>query len=776
MKKIFILLTSYLFLVGGMFAQEHSHKGCNHDHHAHDDAHNFQKCIMEEIIRRNVAENPALIEEFEAYEAGIEARIKEMRKNPAAFATKSDTLVNGKRIIPVVVHVIHNGGENNISKAQILDGIEKLNIDYARANEDTSETYELFKPRGANMDIEFRLARIDPDGNCTDGIDRVYDERTDFAFYNIMMDNSWPYSQYMNVYTVNFIQPEGIELPDGAMIGGLSPFTPDNALSGTGGDTLKDGVLIRHDCMGSIGTATDMGGMGMNINNQNRVFTHESGHFFNLYHPFQDITAMIAGSDGCGLGVGGIYFTNGDAVDDTPPVAAASQGCPSLTTNTCDREVSGYGDEPDMVQNYMDYASGTCQNIFTVGQKERVDETLMGTRRSLWSAENLERTGVLEDVTLCAPIADFSQSTRFVCAGTPVEFIDFSFNGEVEAWQWTFEGGSPATSTEEAPAVTYSTPGTYTVTLRVENAAGYDEVTKQAHIVVSDESLAEDLSYIENFESYIENDSRYFMFNQDGNSFETTDSVTTINGTNCLRLMNFAGNGPYSYDAFITPPLDMTQYSGGFPQLKFHVAYAGLRKVVNNPLTGTDDTTDVYDKLNVYGSKDCGKTWSVRYSGGAGMATVPISEEEFIPTSADHWKEITVNLPHYVFDDNVRLKFEFISAGGNNIFIDSLHIEGSPENNDDAVEELSEKFQLTLTPNPTRDNSQISFILDDKKDVMITVTDVLGKSVNVIENKQLMPGKYNYTISKDKLGSTGIYYVNFTIGKDKFSKKLVIVE
>ena len=102
----------------------------------------------------------------------------------------------------------------------------------------------------------------------------------------------------MNIFAVNFIYPEG--LPDGAFIGGMSPFHLSNSLSQslTGGDTLKDGVLIRQDCIGTICAAANMAGMGINL--ANRTFTHETGHYFNLYHPFQSMLAAL-GINGCGL-------------------------------------------------------------------------------------------------------------------------------------------------------------------------------------------------------------------------------------------------------------------------------------------------------------------------------------------------------------------------------------------------------------------------------------------------------------------------------------------
>ena len=71
-------------------------------------------------------------------------------------------------IIPVVFHVIHENGPENISDAQILDQIRILNRDYS--NPDTNIITDSFRSIVADCDIEFRLATKDPQGNCTKGI------------------------------------------------------------------------------------------------------------------------------------------------------------------------------------------------------------------------------------------------------------------------------------------------------------------------------------------------------------------------------------------------------------------------------------------------------------------------------------------------------------------------------------------------------------------------------------------------------------------------------
>ena len=75
----------------------------------------------------------------------------------------------------MVFHVIHAYGDENISKAQIEDQLRVVNEDFQRQNADASQTRDVFKSRAANFNIEFKLARIAPDGSFTEGITRTYD-------------------------------------------------------------------------------------------------------------------------------------------------------------------------------------------------------------------------------------------------------------------------------------------------------------------------------------------------------------------------------------------------------------------------------------------------------------------------------------------------------------------------------------------------------------------------------------------------------------------------
>jgi Zn-dependent metalloprotease len=83
------------------------------------------------------------------------------------------------------------------------------------------------------------------------------------------------------------------------------------------------------------------------------------------------------------------------------------------------------------------------------------------------------------------PIADFVASATDINLNNVVDFTDLSLENPT-SWSWTFEGGTPGTSTLQNPSVTYTTVGTFNVTLVATNAQGSDTETKVDYISVSE--------------------------------------------------------------------------------------------------------------------------------------------------------------------------------------------------------------------------------------------------------------------------------------------------
>ncbi len=82
------------------------------------------------------------------------------------------------------------------------------------------------------------------------------------------------------------------------------------------------------------------------------------------------------------------------------------------------------------------------------------------------------------------PVADFGASEIEIPMQSVVYFTDSSIH-QPTAWEWTFEGGTPETSTEAAPIIYYETAGTYDVSLKVTNIVGTDSLTKTDFITVT---------------------------------------------------------------------------------------------------------------------------------------------------------------------------------------------------------------------------------------------------------------------------------------------------
>ncbi|MCB0396607.1 MAG: T9SS type A sorting domain-containing protein [Flavobacteriales bacterium] len=675
-----------------------------------------EPCIAEEMRRLEEAADPEISKRRAALENYTRQFVSERENDPAAKTS------NAVKIIPVVVHIIHEGGTENISEAQVIDGIRVLNEDFRRLNADASNTHSAWQSVAADCEVEFRLAQKDPNGNCTNGITRTYSELTNDARNNVKGLIMWPRDKYMNVWLVKTI--ENTSGGSGFIIG-FAQFP--------GGNSSTDGVVVRNDYWGAVGTA--------NLTYKGRTASHEVGHWLNLSH--------IWGDSNCG----------NDFVSDTPTHETSNTGCPSFP------HVTSCGNAPDgeMVQNYMDYTNGGCQNLFSEGQKSRMLAALNSStsgRNNLWSSSNLAATGTDgSPATLCAPHAEFSANSVMLCAGDSITFTDESWNGTPDTWNWTFTGGSPSGSSLQSPTVIYNTPGVYNVTLTSSNATGSDSETKTSYIMVSNPAgQYGTMPFTDSFENAADVANDWIFVNPDnGIGWERYGSAG-YTGNASLRLRNDQ-NSANRVDAAISPGYDIDSIIG--PKLKFRVAYA-------------QNTTSDNDKLRVYVSTNCGATWLLRtQKSGTQIATVSAQASEFTPTNASQWKEETVSLAPYAGSSNLRIKFEFTNDGGNNIFLDDINITGDGFVGLD--DRLAVEMNTLLYPNPTDGSSMLRFTLPHAVEADIRVFDMMGREVDIIQNQiKLSAGTHQYTINKETAGGPGIYMISIRLGGAFITRKLVI--
>ncbi len=249
--------------------------------------------------------------------------------------------------IPVVVHVIHRGGAENISDAQIKSQIDVLNRDYRKKNSDIANVPPPFKSLAADAMVEFALAKADPLGQSTTGITRTKTTVAQFTSDDAMKftarggHDAWDSTRYLNLW----VCPEILDGPRTLL--GYAQFP--------GGLPATDGVAIIHNAFGTTGTAAAPFNLG-------RTTTHEVGHWLDVFHIWGDAA-------GC---------NTDDQVADTPIQDTENYGTPTFPHISCHNGPNG-----DMFMNYMDYVDDKAMFMFTNGQVTRMRATLMGPRSTI---------------------------------------------------------------------------------------------------------------------------------------------------------------------------------------------------------------------------------------------------------------------------------------------------------------------------------------------------------------------------------------------------------
>ncbi|MEQ8358578.1 MAG: M43 family zinc metalloprotease [Cytophagales bacterium] len=333
-------------------------------------SHNgIHRCFSDQIAHDEYNNNP----DFKfAIDNGYS--LNKNSNTPVPTQRFSDSVVR----IPVVFHVIHNGGAENISLSQIESQIRILNEDFRRIPGTLG--YGL----GVDTKIEFFLAQKDPTGNCTDGVVRVQSSLTNHTPSQAAALKAlswWDNTRYLNFWVVN-------------TMGGVLGYA-----TFPGGSPALDGIVCADEYVGDEGTSSGTGPYGLG-----RTATHEIGHWLQLYHTFQGGCAGMNNSN-CNTG--------GDEVCDTPPVASPNFGCPTI--NSCAENITILGgNAPDQVENYMDYSDDPCFNLFTQGQSIRMDNALTQFRSLMLDSMNAINAGLYGclGITYCNSEATDSTGTE----------------------------------------------------------------------------------------------------------------------------------------------------------------------------------------------------------------------------------------------------------------------------------------------------------------------------------------------------------------------------
>ena len=553
--------------------------------------------------------------------------------------------------IPVVVHVFHKGESIgtgvNLSDERIKAQIDSLTADFRRMNADASNTPSAFSSIAADIEIEFVLAKQDPAGNPTNGINRLRGSRDSYRANShrplLRSESYWPAEHYLNIFVLDL-----------QVFLGYASF-PLITLEGITNDTddfTFDGVLIDYEYFGVNPSASAFESYG-------RTLTHEVGHWLGLRH--------IWGDGNCSVD---------DFVDDTPLADNDNGGytSPCDWPNPDDDEVCMMG-EPEMFQNYMDYTDDICMNLFTEGQKTRMRTVLDNAqnRLSLTTSPGLnEPTRFMDDLAatnILNPL-DAECSSNFI----PILRLENYGTNEVSSYDvQLYKNGTPvgavqSISTSIPPlssdTVTFSTQSINSpprsISFEISNVNG---------------STDGDLSNNTISKTVTATNTHNLPFNE---FFEGTPQVLGPIGPSwAWEIVNAPKETPSNQGLVFkahqntewfgestiikTPIMNLEGISSG--DLEFSYAYANPPDVF-------------YDGLMVKASLDCGETFPdvIFSSFGPNLATALPTSSSFIPANQLEWIDTVLSITEYRDIDGVQFAFVGINGSGNNIYLDDIAI------------------------------------------------------------------------------------------------------
>ena len=644
-------------------------------------------------------------------------------------------------------HVVHEYGPENIKDAQLVDAIDVLNIDYRLKNSDTSQVLAEFKQIYGDVRIEFRLAQIDPQGNCTNGINRIVSHETRYGDAFVKL-TQWDRAKYLNVWVC------------GDMEGGTAGYAL-YPTSVNGYNYWLDGIVIRHNYIGR--TNNTEGWTGSNYNS--RALTHEVGHWLGLPHVWGSNNDP---GQGCG----------DDGFQDTPETKGWTT-CPSpQTSDVCNPGVR------ENYQNYMDYSY--CSYMFTKDQIAAMRFYATGTdghRNNLITAANHDATGIFLTTNQCDPKIEYSVNKTVTCIGSPIQFRDRSWNTDIISREWTFQDATPSTSTDANPSVVFNSFGSKTVTLSVTTANGtFTRTFEEAVSILHDWSVhngpfSYGINSVEEFQQL-----RFNNLNNSGAAFEYMSDKGT-NNSGAIALINYKEIDPLAlptsveanyyntlggqFDEIILPPADL-RYTTNVT-FSYDYAYS----------TNTTTVADITEQIQTFISRDCGTTWTTlggesnsKVTGAAIVSGGFAGGQEFQPT-ANSWRTYSRGFNTSGADSRTMFKIVFKSSDfSNNLFIDNINISGNLDIQDVAMNDLD----LNVYPNPVSASSSLKIdYVAGNEPVIFKLRNLQGAEV-LSTTRYEMNQAVTFEMALDNQLSASYYFLEVITSAGKSVKKIAVVK
>lgn len=334
-------------------------------------------------------------------------------------------------------------------------------------------------------------------------------------------------------------------------------------------------------------------------------------------------------------------------------------------------------------------------------------------------------------------------SSTIYCSVDTFYFDDYSIlNHSGASWQWSFPGGSPATSSARDPHVVYATPGTYNAYLTVTDSSGQSS-SDTLTVTVAAYQLSTQLQ--EDFQNTFPPAGWFGVNATNGGIWTLSPTVGGYGNSTQSTLFdnyNYDAQGDWS-DLRIGTNLAAAQST----KMTFDVAYAEY----GFPYT---------DTLQVRISTDCGSTWATLYSkGGPQLATAPANQSgTFVPT-ATQWRTDTVDLAAYAGQSNVMIAFRNLGHYGQALYVDNINL-----NTPNGIHEQQNSTAAGLFPNPAAAGGALTLVGESQALYTVSLFDMNGKTISRSQLKSgqqlqlpysLAPGTYTYRIEGERTMQLG---------------------
>jgi hypothetical protein len=640
---------------------------------------NFRRCSTMEELQKAIDKDPSLIEKWRVEgEKQYQAYLQREQSGQRVSRIEANPI-----IIPIVFHIVDIASSQAwITDRDIYEQVEVLNQDYGgkKILEYTNVIPPEILARIGNINVKFVLARRDPNGALTSGIERRVNASPDHISIKSTATgglDAWDPTKYVNVWCGTF---SGSEL--GLLGIATFPFTNTDG---------PQGVVIG---LATLPFTSPTTRAYYAQYSEGSTLSHEIGHYFYLWHTFGDQTtcnnADFRIQAGWPLPTGA-----GPEGDDTPPEKAgpgnAYFGNPSLNHNDgCSPETFGI-----MYGSYMNYFDDRALFMFSDGQRKRVEGCI-----------NLYRPGLLttNGATPPSPVTDAFLLT-VASRGLPERRTFILNNSPFSA---TVRNNGTTTLTSVTVNVKVDAGGPVPTVFPLNLAAGRDTTLVLANIsgavgnhtyqvyttspnggvdnFLNNDTLnsyyyihggAATLPLTESFTSATFPPANWLLFNPNGPQINApalpaTWERNTTSGSGAAGCAYFDNydvnmNGNFgTLDDLVTPALDLAGAPGAL--LTFKVAYA--------PYDAVD--VSVWDGLEVYVSGDGGKSYNLAYKKtGNKLATSAATTNPFTATPAEpaKWRTEIVNLtPFIVPGQKMIVKFRNVNAFGNNTYLDDVSI------------------------------------------------------------------------------------------------------